>query len=138
MPKVIHKIKLEVKGGAAAPGAQFAPLSSKGIKAIEVCKHFNDQTKDKKGQLLRLQVIQFADKSYETVIKDTPVPQLLMEIANIKKGSPEANRNKVASITKAQLKELAERKKQDTNAFTIEAAMRIIEGTARNMGITVN
>lgn len=138
MPKVIHKIKLEVKGGAAAPGAQFAPLSSKGIKAIEVCKHFNDQTQDRKGKLLRLQVLQFEDKSYQTVIKDTPIPQLLMEMANIKKGSSEPNRDKVASITQAQLQKLAERKKQDTNAFTIEAVMKTIQGTARNMGITIN
>lgn len=138
MPKVIHKIKLEVKGGAAAPGAQFAPLSSKGIKAIDVCKAFNDKTKDKKGKLMRLQVLQFEDKSYDTLIKDTPVPQLLMEMAGISKGSSEPNRDKVASITQAQLKQIAEIKKNDTNAFTVEAVMKSIEGTARNMGITIN
>ena len=138
MPKILHKIKLEVKGGAAAPGAQFAPLSSKGIKAIEVCKHFNDKTKEQKGKLLRLQVIQFEDKSYRTLIKNTPTPQLLMEIADIKKGSSEANLNKVATLTKEQIKKIAIIKQPDMNAFTLEAAMKTVEGTARNMGITIN
>ena len=138
MPKVIHKIKLEIEGGIAVPGAKFASLSSKGIKAIEICKKFNEKTKDRKGKLLRLQVLQFEDKSYQTLIKHTPTPQLLMGVANIKKGSSEPNRNKVASITQAQLKQIAEIKKPDTNAFTIQAVMKTIEGTARNMGITIN
>lgn len=138
MPKKIHTIKIELKGGAATPGAQLASLSSKGIKAIEVCKDFNDKTKDKAGKLLRLRVTQFEDKSYESTIKGTPVPQLLMEAAKIKKGSSEPNRDKVATITKEQVRQIAEIKQQDTNAFTIEAVMKTIEGTARNMGITVN
>ena len=138
MAKVIHRMKFDLKGGAASPGAQMAPLSSKGIKAIEVCKEFNDQTKDKKGKLLRLQVIQFDDKSYQTVIKGTPVAKLLMEMASLQKGSSEPNRHKVANLTKEQVTKIAEIKQQDMNAFTLASAIRTIEGTARSMGITVN
>lgn len=137
MPKKIHTIKLELKGGGATPGAQLASLSSKGIKAIDICKDFNDRTKNQPGKLLRLCVTQFEDKTYRSTIKGTPVPQLLMETANIKKGSSEPNRNKVANITKAQIKKIAEIKQPDTNAFTIESVIKTIEGTAKNMGITV-
>ena len=138
MPKVIHRIKVDLKGGEASPGAKLAPLSSKGIKVIDICRDFNEKTKDKKGKIHRLQVLQYDDKSYETHIKGTPVSHLLMEMAQIEKGSSEPNRTKVATITQQQLQQIAEAKQKDINAFTLEAQMRTIAGTARSLGITIN
>jgi large subunit ribosomal protein L11 len=131
-------MKFHIKGGSASPGAQLAPLSSKGIKAIDICKKFNEQTKNQTDTLFRLEVLQFADKTYKIHIRSTPVSKLLLQMADLSKGSSEPNRNKVANLTIDQIKKIAALKQPDTTAFELEPAIRTIQGTARSMGITVN
>ena len=136
--KIIDIVKLRVKGGAATPGPPVgARLGSKGLKAMDFCTRFNSQTQDRKGQLLPVILSVYEDKTFDFIIKSPPAATLIMDAIGLKKGSSEPNRNKVATITKKQLKEIATIKHQDTNAFSIEATMKIISGTARSMGITI-
>lgn len=131
-------LKLQVKGGAANPSPPVGPaLGSKGLNIMEFCKQFNARTQDKQGQVLPVLVTIFSDKSFEFVIKTPPAPVLIMEAAKIKKGSAEPNRLKVGSINWDQVKEIAETKMPDLNAFKIESAMKQVAGTARSMGIKV-
>ena len=132
-------IKLQVKGGAANPSPPVGPaLGSKGVNIMEFCKQFNARTQDKPGKILPVLITVYGDKSFDFVIKTPPAAIQLMEIAKLKKGSPEPNRNKVASVSWDQIKSIAEDKMVDLNCFTIESAMRMVAGTARSMGITVN
>ncbi|MCC9137633.1 50S ribosomal protein L11 [Pontibacter silvestris] len=132
-------LKLQVKGGAANPSPPIGPaLGSKGLNIMEFCKQFNARTQDKPGQVLPVLVTIYADKSFDFVIKTPPAPILLMDAAKIKVGSKEPNRNKVGSVTWDQVKEIAETKMPDLNAFKLEAAMKMVAGTARSMGITVS
>ncbi|WKK81962.2 50S ribosomal protein L11 [Marivirga arenosa] len=131
-------LKLQIKGGAANPSPPVGPaLGSKGLNIMEFCKQFNGRTQDKAGQVLPVVITIYKDKSFDFVIKTPPAPVLLLEASKKKKGSAEPNRNKVGSVTWDQVKEIAETKMQDLNAFKIESAMRQVAGTARSMGIKV-
>mgnify|MGYP006301973183 FL=1 len=131
-------IKLQIRGGAANPSPPVGPaLGAKGVNIMEFCKQFNARTQESAGKLLPVIITVYKDKSFDFVIKRPPVAVQLMEAAKTKKGSPEPNRNKVASVTWDQIKTIAEDKMQDMNAFSVESAMRMIAGTARSMGFNV-
>jgi len=132
-------LKLQVRGGAANPSPPVGPaLGAKGLNIMEFCKQFNARTQDKQGQLLPVLVTIYSDKSFDFVIKTPPAPVLLMQAAKLKKGSAEPNRVKVGSVTWDQVKEIAETKMPDLNAWSIESAMRQVAGTARSMGLKVS
>jgi large subunit ribosomal protein L11 len=137
--EVAGLIKLQIKGGAANPSPPVGPaLGSKGVNIMEFCKQFNAKTQDKAGKVIPVIITVYADKSFDFVTKTPPVAVQLIEATKTKKGSAEPNRSKVANITWAQVKTIAEDKMQDLNCFTIESAMRMVAGTARSMGITVS
>jgi large subunit ribosomal protein L11 len=132
-------VKLQVKGGQANPAPPIGPaLGSKGLNIMEFCKRFNAETQDKIGKVLPVVITAYKDKSFDFVIKTPPVAIQLMEASKIKKGSNEPNRKKVGSVTWDQVKEIAEIKMPDMNAFSIESAMKMVAGTARSMGLTVS
>jgi large subunit ribosomal protein L11 len=132
-------LKLQVKGGQANPSPPVGPaLGSKGLNIMEFCKQFNARTQDKMGQVLPVLVTIYSDKSFDFVVKTPPAANMLLEAAKIKGGSSEPNRKKVGSVSWDQVKEIAEVKMPDLNAFEVESAMRMIAGTARSMGITVS
>ena len=136
--EVAGLIKLQIKGGAANPSPPVGPaLGSRGINIMDFCKSFNARTQDKAGKILPVVITYYADKSYDFVVKTPPAAVQLMEVAKVKKGSAEPNRKKVAEVTWDQIRTIAEDKMPDLNCFTIEAAMSMIAGTARSMGITV-
>lgn len=131
-------IKLQIKGGAANPSPPVGPaLGSKGINIMEFCKQFNARTQDKAGKVLPVVITYYSDKSFEFIVKTPPVAIQLMEVAKLKGGSAEPNRKKVAEITWSQVQQIAQDKMTDLNCFELEAAMRMVAGTARSMGITV-
>ena len=131
-------IKLQVKGGAANPAPPIGPaLGSKGVNIMEFCKRFNAQTQDKPGKVLPVVISVYKDKTFDFVIKTPPAALQLLEASKAKKGSAEPNRVKVGTVTWDQVRAIAEDKMPDLNAFTVEAAMRMIAGTARSMGLTV-
>lgn len=131
-------IKLQIKGGQANPAPPVGPaLGSKGVNIMEFTKQFNARTQDKMGQLLPVLITVYKDKSFDFIIKTPPAANLLMDMAKLKGGSPEPNRNKVGSVTWDQVKEIAEMKMPDLNAFTVESAMKMVAGTARSMGLNV-
>ncbi|HHL53314.1 MAG TPA: 50S ribosomal protein L11 [Flammeovirgaceae bacterium] len=131
-------LKLQIRGGAANPSPPVGPaLGSKGLNIMEFCKQFNARTQDKQGQVLPVLVTIYTDKSFDFVIKTPPAPVMLLEAAKKKKGSSEPNRDKIGSVTWDQVRQIAETKMPDLNAFTVEAAMRMVAGTARSMGILV-
>ena len=132
-------LKLQVRGGAANPSPPVGPaLGAKGLNIMEFCKQFNARTQDKQGQLLPVLVTIYADKSFDFVIKTPPAAVMIMEATKLKKGSAEPNRTKVGSISWEQIKEIAEVKMPDLNAFEVESAMRMVAGTARSMGVKVS
>ncbi len=132
-------LKLQIKGGAANPSPPVGPaLGSKGLNIMDFCKQFNARTQEKAGQVLPVLVTIYTDKSFDFVIKTPPAPVLLLSAAKLKKASSEPNRDKVGSVTWDQVKEIAETKMPDLNAFTIESAMKQVAGTARSMGIKVS
>jgi large subunit ribosomal protein L11 len=132
-------LKLQIRGGAANPSPPVGPaLGAKGLNIMDFCKQFNARTQDKPGQLLPVVVTIYADKSFDFVIKTPPAAALLMEASKQKKGSSEPNRVKVGSVTWDQVKEIAETKMPDLNAFTIESAMKVVAGTARSMGVKIS
>jgi large subunit ribosomal protein L11 len=136
--EVAGLIKLQIRGGAANPSPPVGPaLGAKGVNIMEFCKQFNARTQDKAGKVIPVIITVFADKSFDFVTKTPPVAVQLMEITKLKKGSPESNREKVASITWDQVKTIAQDKMEDLNCFTVESAMRMVAGTARSMGIVV-
>ncbi|OAQ41603.1 50S ribosomal protein L11 [Pedobacter psychrophilus] len=131
-------IKLQIKGGAANPSPPVGPaLGAKGVNIMEFCKQFNARTQEKAGKVLPVVITVYADKSFEFIIKNPPVAIQLMESANIKSGSAESNRKKVAKISWEQVETIAKDKMSDLNAFTVESAMKMVAGTARSMGINV-
>ncbi len=131
-------IKLQIKGGAANPSPPVGPaLGSKGINIMEFCKQFNARTQDKAGKVLPVVITYYADKSFDFIVKTPPVAVQLIEATKIKGGSAQPNRQKVASITEEQCRQIATDKMADLNCFEIEAAMKMVAGTARSMGITV-
>jgi large subunit ribosomal protein L11 len=131
-------IKLQVKGGQANPAPPVGPaLGAKGVNIMDFCKQFNARTQDQPGKVLPVVITVFKDKSFTFVIKTPPAAIMLMEAAKKKKGSPEPNRVKIGTVTWDQVREIAEVKMPDLNAFTVEAAMRMVAGTARSMGLNV-
>lgn len=131
-------MKLQIRGGAANPSPPVGPaLGSKGLNIMEFCKQFNARTQEKQGKVLPVVVTIYTDKSFDFVIKTPPAPVLLLEASKKKKGSSEPNRDKVGSVTWDQVKNIAEIKMPDLNAFTVESAMKMVAGTARSMGIRV-
>ncbi|MBP3943010.1 50S ribosomal protein L11 [Sphingobacteriaceae bacterium WQ 2009] len=132
-------VKLQVKGGAANPSPPVGPaLGAKGVNIMDFCKQFNARTQDKPGKVLPVVITVYADKSFDFIIKTPPVAVQLKEVTSLKSGSGEPNRKKVANITWEQVEVIAKDKMVDLNAFTVEAAMRMVAGTARSMGITVS
>lgn len=131
-------IKLQIKGGAANPSPPVGPaLGSKGVNIMEFCKQFNAKTQDQPGKVLPVIITVYADKSFTFIIKTPPVAIQLLEYAKLKSGSAEPNRKKVANVTWAQVKTIAEEKMTDLNCFTVESGMKMVAGTARSMGITI-
>ncbi len=131
-------IKLQIKGGAANPSPPVGPaLGSKGVNIMDFCKQFNARTQDKAGKVLPVIITVYSDKSFDFVVKQPPVAVQLKEAAKIKSGSAQPNRDKVGQVTWDQVKEIAQDKMPDLNCFTLEAAMRMVAGTARSMGISV-
>ena len=131
-------IKLQIRGGAANPSPPVGPaLGAKGVNIMEFCKQFNGRTQDKAGKVLPVVITVYSDKSFDFIIKTPPAAVQLLEAAKLKGGSPEPNRQKVASVSWDQVRAIAEDKLPDMNCFTVESAMRMVAGTARSMGITV-
>ena len=136
--EVAGLIKLQIKGGAANPSPPVGPaLGAKGVNIMEFCKQFNSRTQDKAGKVIPVVITVYADKSFDFITKTPPVAVQLLEAAKLKSGSAEPNRAKVAAITWDQVKQIAEDKMQDLNAFKISSAMKMVAGTARSMGITI-
>jgi large subunit ribosomal protein L11 len=140
MAKVVAGlIKLQIKGGAANPAPPVGPaLGSKGVNIMEFCKQFNARTQDKAGKVLPVVITVYGDKSFDFIIKTPPAAIQILELAKLKKGSAEPNRAKVASISWDVVRTIAEDKLPDMNCFTVNSAMRMVAGTARSMGVTVN
>ena len=131
-------IKLQIRGGGANPSPPVGPaLGSKGVNIMDFCKQFNTRTQDKAGKVIPVVITVYNDKSFDFVTKTPPVAVQLLEAAKAKKGSQEPNREKVAQVSWAQVKTIAEDKMEDLNCFTVESAMKMVAGTARSMGITV-
>ena len=136
--KVINVVKLQIPAGAATPAPPVGPaLGQAGINIVGFTKDFNARTADQKGMIIPLVITVYEDRSFEFITKTPPAAVLLKKAAKVDKGSGEPNTKKVAKVTKDQVKEIAETKMKDLNAADIEAAMRMIEGTARSMGFTV-
>ena len=131
-------IKLQIKGGAANPSPPVGPaLGSKGVNIMDFCKQFNARTQEKAGKVLPVIITVYGDKSFDFIIKQPPVAVQLKEASNIQKGSAEPNRKKNGEVSMDQIREIAVSKMEDMNCFTVEAAMSMIAGTARSMGINV-
>lgn len=136
--EVIGKIKLQLEAGKANPAPPVGPaLGQHGVNIPEFCKAFNAQTQDKMGFIIPVEISVYADRSFTFVLKTPPASDLLKKAAKIKSGSANSVKEKVGTITKAQLQEIAETKMPDLNAGSLEAAMSIIAGTARSMGIQI-
>ncbi|MFH0840643.1 MAG: 50S ribosomal protein L11 [bacterium] len=136
--KILSKIKLQIRGGQANPAPPVGPaLGQHGLNISEFCQKFNDATRDKMGDIIPVEITVYADRTYTFITKTPPAAELIKKYARIKKGSGSPLLNKVGTISKQHIKEIAEIKMQDLNANDIESAMRIIEGTARQMGVDV-
>jgi large subunit ribosomal protein L11 len=131
-------IKLQIPAGKANPAPPVGPaLGQHGLNIQEFCTKFNDATKDKGGDIIPVEITVYEDRSYDFKLKTPPAAELIKKAAGIKKGSGQALTEKVGKITRAQLKEIAEKKLPDLNTDDVEAAMRIVEGTARQMGVEI-
>lgn len=136
--KIAKMIKLQIPAGKATPAPPIGTgLGPAGINLQEFCTKYNDATRDKMGDILPVEVSVYEDRSFDFVIKTPPAAFLLKKYAKINKGSSKGSSETVATITKAQLREIAETKLPDLNAYDVEGAMKIVEGTARNMGIKI-
>ena len=132
------QIKLQIVGGAANPAPPVGPaLGQHGVNIQGFCKEFNEKTQDKKGEVVPVVISVFEDRSFSFIMKTPPVPELIKKAAGITKGSAKPLQDKVGKITKAQVRQIAEKKMPDLNCHTVEAAMSMVEGTARNMGVLV-
>jgi large subunit ribosomal protein L11 len=132
-------VKLQCKGGQANPAPPIGPaLGSKGINIMEFCKQFNARTQDKMGKTLPVIITVYSDKSFDFIIKTPPAAVQLMEAAKVQKGSKESNRTKVGKVNWSQVEAIAKDKMPDLNCFTLESAMKMVAGTARSMGLTVD
>lgn len=136
--KVIGNIKLQIPGGQANPAPPVGPaLGQHGVNIMDFCKAFNSKTSDKQGTIIPVEITVYADRSFDFITKTPPASILLKQAAGIETASGEPNVEKVATVSKADVKKIAETKMEDLNAGSIEAAMSMIEGTARSMGILV-
>ncbi|MGQ9622565.1 MAG: 50S ribosomal protein L11 [Candidatus Caldatribacteriaceae bacterium] len=136
--KVVAMVKLQIPGGMATPAPPVGPaLGQHGVNIMEFCKAFNAQTEKDRGVLTPVEVTIYSDRSFTFVCKTPPASFLIRQALGIEKGSGEPNRVKVGKITRSKIREIAEKKMPDLNTADIEAAMRIIEGTARSMGVEV-
>ncbi len=138
MKKLKTQVKLQIQAGKANPAPPVGPaLGQHGLNIQEFCTAFNDKTKDKMGDIIPVVINIYKDRSFDFILKTPPAAELIKKAINLQKGSGEPQKNKVGKITKAQLKEIATKKMEDLNAKDIEAASKIIEGTAKSMGVTV-
>ncbi len=136
MKKVIAQIKLQLPAGKANPSPPVGPaLGQHGVNIMEFCKAFNARTQDQPGLIIPAVVTVFADRTFSFITKTPPAAVLLLKALGLPKGSGEPNRNKIGQVTTAQLREIAETKMEDLNANDVEAAMKMVAGTARSMGI---
>ncbi|MBM4160593.1 MAG: 50S ribosomal protein L11 [Ignavibacteria bacterium] len=136
--KVTGFIKLQIPAGQANPAPPVGPaLGQKGVNIMEFCKQFNARTKDQQGLIIPVVITVFSDKSFAFITKTPPAATLLLKALKLEKGSAEPNRVKIGTVTKAQVREIAEMKMADLNAASVAAAMKMVAGTARSMGITV-
>jgi len=136
--KVVTIIKLALPAGKANPAPPVGPaLGQHGVNIMMFCKEYNARTADQAGMVVPVEISVFEDRSFTFILKTPPASKLIAKAAGIDRGSGEPNRKKVGSITRAQLREIAQTKMPDLNANDVEAAMNIVEGTARNMGVTV-
>ncbi len=136
--KVSGFIKLQIPAGQANPAPPVGPaLGQHGVNIMEFCKAFNERTQQQSGDIIPVEITVYEDRSFTFITKTPPAAQLLLKAAGLKSGSGEPNLNKVGTVTKDQVRDIAEKKMPDLNAIDIDGAMKIIEGTARSMGITV-
>ncbi len=136
---VVTQIKLQIPGGKANPAPPVGPaLGQHGLNIMEFCKSFNDKTKDQPGLIVPVVISVYKDRSFDFIIKTPPAAVLIKKVIKLEKGSGESNKIKVGNITRAQLEEIANIKMPDLNADTIDAAVNIIAGTARSMGVVVS
>jgi len=137
--EVAGLIKLQIKGGAANPSPPVGPaLGAKGVNIMDFCKQFNARTQELAGKVIPVVITVYSDKSFEFITKTPPVPVQIKEAIKLKSGSAEPNRKKVGSLSWDKVKEIAEGKMKDMNAFEVESAMSMVAGTARSMGVTVD
>lgn len=138
MKEVSGLIKLQIKGGAANPSPPVGPaLGQKGVNIMEFCKQFNARTQDRAGKILPVIITVYKDKSFDFVVKASPVAASIVEAVKVTKGSKEPNRSKVGSMTWDTVRKIAEDKMKDLNCFTIESAMSMVAGTARSIGVKI-
>jgi len=136
--KIKTVIKLQIPGAAANPAPPIGPaLGQHGLNIADFCSKFNEATKDKRGDIVPIEITVYEDRTYTFITKTSPAAELLKKAAGIQKGSGESIKKKVGKVTRAQIREIAEKKMPDLNAKNIEGAMRIIEGTAKQMGLDV-
>lgn len=136
--EVVKKVKLQIQAGKATPAPPVGTvLGPAGINLQEFCTKYNDATRDKMGDVLPVEITIFDDRSFDFVIKTPPTAFLIKKFAKIDKGSVKGSKEVAGKLTKEQLKEIAEIKLPDLNAYTVEEAMKVVEGTARNMGVTI-
>lgn len=136
--EIMGQIKLQIPAGQATPSPPVGPaLGQHGVAIMDFCKAFNAKTQEMAGKLIPVEITVYADRSFTFITKTPPASSLLLEYAGLKSGSGEPNREKVGTVTKAQIKEIAEMKMPDLNAANIDSAMSMIEGTARSMGLLV-
>jgi large subunit ribosomal protein L11 len=136
--KVVGQIKLQIPAGAATPAPPVGPaLGQAGVNIMDFCKNFNARTQSQQGMIIPVVITVYADRSYTFITKTPPAAILLRKAAGVEKGSGEPNKKKVGNVTKAQVEEIAKTKLPDLNAASLEAAIRIIEGTARSMGLEI-
>ena len=137
--KVLTVVKLQVRAGQATPAPPVGTaLGQHGVNIMEFCRQYNEQTQQFAGQVIPVELTIYEDRSFSFVTKQPPAAELIKQAVGIEKGSGEPNREKVASITEGQLRKIAERKMADLNANDVEAAMKILAGTARSMGVEVS
>ncbi len=138
MKKVVGFIKLQIPAGQANPAPPVGPaLGQKGVNIMEFCKQFNARTQAQAGLVIPVVITVFSDKSFTFITKTPPAAVLLAKAAKVEKGSGESNRTKVGKVTKKQVREIAQMKMPDLNAYDVETAMSMVAGTARSMGLTV-
>ena len=136
--KVVKQVKLQIPAGKASPAPPVGPaLGQAQVNIMGFCKEFNARTQDQAGLIIPVVISVYEDRSFTFITKTPPAPVLLLKAAKVDKGSGVPNKTKVATVTKDQVREIAETKRPDLNAANVEAAMRMVEGTARSMGITV-